>query len=83
VAGCCECGDEPSGSCATELVICSLQLKVLACMLVMPVEFQTSDHERWYLMLSLRSSVMAVAASHANLTALQTEFQRVYASSSE
>jgi hypothetical protein len=22
VAGCCECGDEPSGSCATELVIC-------------------------------------------------------------
>jgi hypothetical protein len=20
VAGCCECGDEPSGSCATELV---------------------------------------------------------------
>jgi hypothetical protein len=21
VAGCCECGDEPSGSCATELVI--------------------------------------------------------------
>jgi hypothetical protein len=24
VAGCCECGDELSGSCATELVICSL-----------------------------------------------------------
>jgi hypothetical protein len=23
VAGCCECGDEPSGSCATELVSCS------------------------------------------------------------
>jgi hypothetical protein len=22
VAGCCECGDEPSGSCATELVRC-------------------------------------------------------------
>jgi hypothetical protein len=21
VAGCCECGDEPSGSCATELII--------------------------------------------------------------
>jgi hypothetical protein len=21
VAGCCECGDEPSGSCATELVV--------------------------------------------------------------
>jgi hypothetical protein len=21
MAGCCECGDEPSGSCATELVI--------------------------------------------------------------
>jgi hypothetical protein len=21
VAGCCECGDEPSGSCSTELVI--------------------------------------------------------------
>jgi hypothetical protein len=21
VAGCCECGDEPSGSCATQLVI--------------------------------------------------------------
>jgi hypothetical protein len=25
VAGCCECGDEPSGSCATELV--SLDMK--------------------------------------------------------
>jgi hypothetical protein len=24
VAGCCECGDEPSGSCATELVILTL-----------------------------------------------------------
>jgi hypothetical protein len=24
VAGCCECGDEPSGSCATELVIISI-----------------------------------------------------------
>jgi hypothetical protein len=24
VAGCCECGDEPSGSCATELVSYSL-----------------------------------------------------------
>jgi hypothetical protein len=23
VAGCCECGDEPSGSCATELVSCA------------------------------------------------------------
>jgi hypothetical protein len=22
MAGCCECGDEPSGSCATELVKC-------------------------------------------------------------
>jgi hypothetical protein len=22
VAGCCECGDEPSGSCATELGVC-------------------------------------------------------------
>jgi hypothetical protein len=22
VAGCCECGDEPSGSCVTELVSC-------------------------------------------------------------
>jgi hypothetical protein len=22
VTGCCECGDEPSGSCATELVSC-------------------------------------------------------------
>jgi hypothetical protein len=25
VAGCCECGDEPSGSCATELVSIYLQ----------------------------------------------------------
>jgi hypothetical protein len=24
VAGCCECGDEPSGSCATDLVILAL-----------------------------------------------------------
>jgi hypothetical protein len=26
VAGCCECGDEPSGSCATELVFVFEQL---------------------------------------------------------
>jgi hypothetical protein len=27
VAGCCECGDEPSGSCATELVnICLVRI---------------------------------------------------------
>jgi hypothetical protein len=26
VAGCCECGDEPSGSCATELVSLSVLL---------------------------------------------------------
>jgi hypothetical protein len=25
VAGCCECGDEPSGSCATELETCRTQ----------------------------------------------------------
>jgi hypothetical protein len=29
VAGCCECGDEPSGSCATELVK-SLMMPVCA-----------------------------------------------------
>jgi hypothetical protein len=28
VAGCCECGDEPSGSDATELVICLIDLCV-------------------------------------------------------
>jgi hypothetical protein len=26
VAGCCECGDEPSGSCATELVFKRLKI---------------------------------------------------------
>jgi hypothetical protein len=26
VAGCCECGDEPSGSCATDLVSLSLRV---------------------------------------------------------
>jgi hypothetical protein len=26
VAGCCECGDEPSGSCATELVLCQVSV---------------------------------------------------------
>jgi hypothetical protein len=36
VAGCCECGDEPSGSCATELVslvrkwLCVGELKKIA-----------------------------------------------------
>jgi hypothetical protein len=29
VAGCCECGDEPSGSCATELVSYSPVLYVI------------------------------------------------------
>jgi hypothetical protein len=28
VAGCCECGDEPSGSCATELVSWLVMLEV-------------------------------------------------------
>jgi hypothetical protein len=28
VAGCCECGDEPSGSCATELVRTATKQKV-------------------------------------------------------
>jgi hypothetical protein len=28
VAGCCECGDEPSGSCATELVSVTWALNV-------------------------------------------------------
>jgi hypothetical protein len=27
VVGCCECGDEPSGSCATELVIVNHNLR--------------------------------------------------------
>jgi hypothetical protein len=29
VAGCCECSDEPSGSCATELVSCHTTFSVL------------------------------------------------------
>jgi hypothetical protein len=29
MAGCCECGDEPSGSCARELVICTRSLEEL------------------------------------------------------
>jgi hypothetical protein len=37
VAGCCECGDERSGSCATELVTCplcthELSTALLACL---------------------------------------------------
>jgi hypothetical protein len=34
VAGCCECGDEPSGSCATELV--TLLLLTLSLGLILP-----------------------------------------------
>jgi hypothetical protein len=29
VAGCCECGDEPSGSCATELVIVAYHITMI------------------------------------------------------
>jgi hypothetical protein len=29
VAGCCECGDEPSGSCATELVISTVRVEAI------------------------------------------------------
>jgi hypothetical protein len=29
VAGCCECGDEPSGSCATELELVNCNTEVL------------------------------------------------------
>jgi hypothetical protein len=31
VAGCCECGDEPSGSCATELVRYFLFSRLMEC----------------------------------------------------
>jgi hypothetical protein len=31
VAGCYECGDEPSGSCATELVKCSVASNDIIC----------------------------------------------------
>jgi hypothetical protein len=31
VAGCCECGDEPSGSCATELVSLLIRPQVVSC----------------------------------------------------
>jgi hypothetical protein len=34
VAGCCECGDEPSGSCATELVSC---VCVCLCFTCLPI----------------------------------------------
>jgi uncharacterized protein (DUF983 family) len=43
VAGCCECGDEPSGSCATELVsylsLCSV---VFVCMFCIFMTYSTS-----------------------------------------
>jgi hypothetical protein len=29
VAGCCECGDEPSGSCATELVMKGVNVVII------------------------------------------------------
>jgi hypothetical protein len=32
VAGCCECGDEPSGSCATELVSYRYLLELITCL---------------------------------------------------
>jgi hypothetical protein len=34
VAGCCECGDEPSGSCATELVSCHYETWIYYCLRV-------------------------------------------------
>jgi hypothetical protein len=37
VAGCCECGDEPSGSCATELVL--LCDKVVSAMFLVELIF--------------------------------------------
>jgi hypothetical protein len=40
VAGCCECGDEPSGSCATELVSVKYQLRYFLLMF--------GFHEVWY-----------------------------------
>jgi hypothetical protein len=35
VSGCCECGDEPSGSCTTELV--SLEVVVVALVVIVVV----------------------------------------------
>jgi hypothetical protein len=40
VAGCCECGDEPSGSCATELLLLLLLSRVtgfLSSMVLLPL----------------------------------------------
>jgi hypothetical protein len=33
VAGCCECGDEPSGSCATELVFLGVSVYILVSLM--------------------------------------------------
>jgi hypothetical protein len=35
VAGCCECGDEPSGFCATELVIIIIVVVVIIIIIIM------------------------------------------------
>jgi hypothetical protein len=37
VASCCECGDEPSGSCATDVVSLALYLKLLIQQFVTPI----------------------------------------------
>jgi heme/copper-type cytochrome/quinol oxidase subunit 2 len=36
-AGCCECGDEPSGSCATELLLLLLLVVVVVVVVVLVV----------------------------------------------
>jgi hypothetical protein len=60
VAGCCECGDEPSGYCAPELVIYAYYIIMISCLFVClsPVNFTNNwrikiiafwdiSHNRW------------------------------------
>jgi hypothetical protein len=64
VAGCCECGDEPSGSCATELVIL-----VFKEILQAQYSFINAGHSRMSVLAALRPrrpsrSYSIASASH-------------------
>jgi hypothetical protein len=74
--GCCECGDEPSGSCATELVSAKILVEYVQCCLVFclssfslktPFVLLTADLlENLYIAVLLRACLHSGSAQHVH-----------------
>jgi hypothetical protein len=67
VAGCCECGDEPSGSCATELVSYSEKLRF---------QLNKQSNERGY-MMQVGSRESSTGEGRADVSCKYEKFDRL------